>query len=487
MKRPLNIVSIAKVMGHLMVIESVLLLIPLAVSLCYGEEQWHGFAIASLSAFIVGSVVSASTRRIRTDIRGREGFVLTASVWVVFGLFGMIPFMTAPSPLGFTDAMFEVISGFTTTGASVIRDVEAEPRGLLFWRAFTQWIGGLGIILFMLALLPELNRSAGISMFNAEASGITHDKLHPRIRQTALSLWGIYVVITIAGILLLWAGPMDLFDSVCQTFAAIATGGFTTRNAGIEAWHSAYAMIVLIVVMFVAGLNFIVIFAACTGGIGKLLHNEVARGFAGVAAAAYLLLVASLWIRGVPPTADNYIVEPLFHVISAVTSTGFSVSAAESWGPFALMLTILLMLCGSCAGSTSGGIKVDRMIVIWRNLVNEIKKTVFPKRVYVVSLNGSFLQSSLTSRVSAFVTLYLLIVLASAAVITLYGYPLTDSIFMVASCIGCNGLGYGVTGVEGSYASLPDAVKWLLMLDMLIGRLELFTFIVLLLPDFWRR
>lgn len=487
MGKALNTGSIVKVSGHLILIESALMLVPMIICFCYGESDWRAFAIAIATALVFGGAVSFATRSVRTVIQGREGFVLTSVVWLIFGVFGMIPFLLCENPINVTDAMFETISGFTTTGASVIPDVEVESHGILFWRAFTQWIGGLGIILFMLALLPELNKSTGISMFNAEASGITHDKLHPRIRHTALSLWGVYVIITVISILLLWLGPMNLFDSVCQTFTAIATGGFATHNSGVSFWNSNYVLAVLTIVMFVAGLNFVLLYSIGKGGIKNFFANEVAKAFLIFVFADYLLLVFAAIIRGEPMSVENYLFYPLFHVVSAITSTGFTINDAESWGSFSLFLTILMMLCGACAGSTSGGIKVDRIVVMWRNLNNEIKKTIFPKRTYVVNLNGSFLQNSLVSRVSAFVTLYILIVLISTAVVTFFGYTFADSLFMVSSCIGCNGLGYGATGVEGSYAALPDFVKWLLTLLMLIGRLELFTFMALLLPDFWKR
>lgn len=487
MKIALNIRSIVKVLSHLVVIEGMIMLIPAAICLCYGESDWQAFIIAVAAAMGAGGIGTLLTRGGATQIRMREGFILTSIIWIIYGIFGMIPFMLCQTPIGLTDAMFETISGFTTTGASVLRDVESMSHGILFWRALTQWLGGLGIILFMLAVLPELNRPVGISMFNAETSGITHDKLHPRIRQTALSLWGVYVAVTAVSILLLWAGPMNLFDSICQTFTAIATGGFSTRNNGIEYWHSDYVLAVLTVVMTIGGISFMVLYSAWKKGFRVIRDNDVTKAFFRVILAAYLLLLLCAAIRGESLTADHYLFHPIFHVVSAITSTGFSISEVETWGPFSCFLTLLLMLCGSCAGSTAGGIKVDRLIVLYRNLVNELRRTVFPKRTYVVDLNGSFLKNSMISRVSAFVALYMLITLIATGIITLYGYSFTDSLFMSASSIGCNGLGYGATGVGGSFALLPDSIKWLLTLLMLIGRLELFTFIVLFLPSFWRR
>ena len=233
MAHSVKISSVVRIMGRLVLVEAMLLLVPLAVCLVYGESEWFGFAVAAVAATITGGMAELLTRRTPATIRSREGLIKTSLIWVVFALFGVIPFMLSREPLGFTDAVFEVISGLTTTGASMIVDVEAQSHGILFWRAFTQWIGGLGIILFMLAVLPELNKASGISMFQAEATGITHDKLHPRIRQTALSVWGVYSVLTVVSVLLLWGGPMNLSDRVCQTCAAVATGCFTTRNEGV--------------------------------------------------------------------------------------------------------------------------------------------------------------------------------------------------------------------------------------------------------------
>lgn len=479
--------SIIRILGRLVLVEGALMLVPLLVCLAYGESDWKGFAVAVAAATAAGGFAELATAGAPATIRSREGFIITALVWIVFALFGIIPFMMSDAPLGFTDAVFEVISGFTTTGASVITDVEAQSRGILFWRAFTQWIGGLGIVLFMLAVVPELNKAAGILLFQAEATGITHGKLHPRIRQTALSLWGVYSLLTVATILLLWAGPMDLFDSVCQTFATVATGGFSTRNAGIAYWDSDYVVWVLTASMFAAGLNFMLIYSARRGGIREILRNDVFRAYCAIIAGAYILLLADAFIRGEADSLDRALAYPVFHIVSAVTSTGFSVCSIESWGPFAFFVTLLLMISGACAGSTSGGIKIDRQIVLGRNLANEIKRTVFPKRSYIVSLNGSALQSSLLSRVTAFTAVYLLAMIVSTGIITMFGYTFGDSLFMTASCIGCNGLGYGATGAGGTFAALPVAVKWLLTAVMLVGRLELFTFLVLFLPSFWKR
>lgn len=487
MKTTLQIGAIVNILGRLVLVEALIMLLPMCVSLVYGESDWVCFMIAAVSAAVSGGLASWLTNRVRGPIHAREGFIITALIWVVFGLFGIIPLMTCHNALDFTDAMFEIISGYTTTGASVIKDVEAMSHGVLFWRALTQWIGGLGIILFMLALLPEFNKSAGISLFNAEATGITHDKLHPRIRQTALSIWGVYITLTLVSILLLWCGPMDLFDSVCQVFSAIATGGFTTHNDGLMYWKSDYVLWVEILVMFVAGLNFLLMFNLYKGHVREFFSNSVLKAYAGIIGGAYLFLLLSALIRGGDVGFNDLLTYPLFHVVSAITSTGFSVTGVEGWGPAALFVTIVLMICGACAGSTTGGLKIDRTIVLWQNLRNETRVTAFPKRMYVVRLNGSALDNSLLSRVSAFAAIYVLLIIIFTGVVTLYGYSLDNALFMVCSGVGCNGLGYGVTGVSGGYGLLPDGVKWLLTGAMLLGRLEIFTYLVLFIPGFWRR
>lgn len=479
--------SIIRTLGNLILVEAGLLAVPLIVCILYSESDWVGFAFAAAAALAVGSVTEFFTRKYQSPLRSREGFLITAVIWVVFAFFGVIPFMLSSHPLGFCDAFFEVISGLTTTGASIITDIDSQSHGILFWRAFLQWIGGLGIILFMLAALPELNKGNGISMFQAEATGITHSKLHPRIRQTALSIWGVYSLLTIVSIVLLYAGPMNLFDSVCQTFAAVATGGFTTHNQGIAYWNSSYIYIILTVIMFVAGMNFILLYTAAKKGFKSILHNDVFKAYALIVMAVYIVMLANALAQGFGDNLADTLIYPLFHIVSAITSTGFGAPGAESWGTLALLFTFFLMYVGACAGSTTGGMKIDRILVMYRNTINQIKKTISPKHTYLVRLNGVAIDRDLISRISGFASLYLLLLFIITGIIAAYGYNLTDSAFIATSCLGCNGLGYGATGAGGSFASLPDTLKYILSLVMLIGRLELFAYIVLLLPSFWKR
>lgn len=487
MKAEISYTSVWKVMGWLLLVLAILLLPPLLVEICCGGDSVVGFLIAEGICLTVGLPVSGSLRRHYARIRRREGFLLVSIVWVVFSLVGMIPFLTGTHPLSLSDAFFETMSGFTTTGATTIADVESLSKGLLLWRAMTQWIGGLGIILLVLAILPSLNERGGVPMYNAEVTGITHDKIHPRIRQTAMALWKVYGCLTLMLVVLLWAGPMDFFDALCQALAGISTGGFSTRNAGIAFWDSIYVDIVLTIFMFVGGVNFTLIYQACRGKWRSLTHNDVFRAYCLIVFAAWILSALTVASGSDALNGETLIVQPLFHVISTITTTGFAIRDIGDFAPLYLAVTIALMLCGACAGSTTGAIKVDRLVALVRNLRNEVKLSIHPSRVLPVKVNNRALSRPEISRITAFVSIYMLMVMLGVGTLSVFQIELSDSLFAVVSCLGNNGLGYGLTGAAGGFHLLPDATKWLLALMMLIGRLELFSLFVLLSPSFWRK
>lgn len=479
--------SVGRIMGQLLIVEGLLLLIPLIVEAAGGEKEWPGFLIAAGGALVCGYALASRWHNKPVVIRRREGFLLVSLSWILFSLFGMIPFMMSAHPLTISDAFFETMSGFTTTGATTIADVEVLSDGLLLWRSMTQWIGGLGIILFILALLPQLNANGGIPMYNAETTGITHDKLHPRIRQTASTLWLVYIVLTLVLWLLLWAGPMDFFDSVCHAMTAISTGGFSTKNASILYWDSDYISVTLTVFMFIGGINFGLLYAASKGDIKQLVCNDVFRWYLAIVLAAYGAVAVALLAEGSWTGWSDLVVKPMFHIVSDITTTGFSLSDFSAWGPFCLMVTIAIMVVGACAGSTSGALKVDRVVALAKNLVNEQKRALYPKRVLPVRVNGNVLSTQETTRIMAFISIYIALTLVGTLALTAYGWDITDSFFASLSCIGNNGLGYGTTGALGGYHLLPDAMKWLMSLFMLAGRLELFSILILFFPIFWRR
>lgn len=479
---------ILRIMGWLLLIEAFFMLFPMIASILCGESDWKVFLFTSGVTCITGGILSLRSRPLTTVTGKRDGFLLTAMVWVIFSIFGMIPFLICSSPMTLSDAFFEAMSGFTTTGASVITSVEAMSHGIHLWRAMMQWIGGMGIILFTLAVIPMLNHAGGIQMFNAEVTGITHDKISPRISQTAKTLWLIYLSLTAAVILLLWAGPMTLFESICHGFGTISTGGYTLYDEGLSFWHdSVYTKVVITLFMFIGGTNFALLFKAVKGNFKALRTNDVFKTYLGVIFGMLLLFILSIWYNGGMRSWQSVTLDPLFQIISTITSTGYTVADFESWGPFVLSLTFVMMFFGACAGSTSGGAKIDRILYLFKNVHNELYRTLYPNSILSVKINDKVINPELVTKVIAFLCLYMLLIVAGGAAVTATGVPIVDAFFSSFSCLSNTGLGAGITGVGGSYDILPDTAKWILAILMLIGRLEIFTVLVILTPAFWRR
>ena len=483
--RHINYAMLLRVLGWLLMIEAGFLMVPMLTAVIYNEADLSAFAVAETVTLLTGIALTTLLRPRRTDMGRHEGFLLTASVWIVFSFFGMIPFLLSTSPIGISDAFFEAMSGFTTTGCTVLTSVEGMSHSITIWRALMQWIGGMGIILFTLAVIPMLNYSGGMQMFNAEVTGITHEKLRPRISSTAKSLWLIYFVLTAALILLLWIGPMNFFDSLCHAFAAVSTGGFSTYNDSLAHYSSDYVTIVVMVFMFLGGTSFGLMYRTILGDRKALWRNDVFRTYILVVAGFYVAFVCSLFFRGQVGDWRDATIYPLFQIISTITSTGLSVTNFESWGPFIMSLMFILMFTGACAGSTSGGAKIDRMLFLVKNCRNELFKCVHPNAVTNVRINDKVVPSPIVSKVIAFLCIYMMVIVIGGVILTALGLPIIDSFFSSFSCVSNTGFGAGVTGQAGNFDIIPDAGKWVLSGLMLIGRLELFTVLILLWPDFW--
>lgn len=483
--RIINFRSVVRLLAYLLLFEALFMLAPLGVSLYYGENDYYAFVIGILATLLASAAILTGVSGGRRDLGKREGYLLTSLVWVVFSVFGMIPFMVSASSLGLTDAFCETMSGFTTTGCSVLSDVENLSHGIHMWRCLMQWIGGLGIMIFTLAVLPMLNSSGGMQMMNAELPGITKEKLSPRVSQTAKRLWLIYLLLTVLLAVLLCLGPMSAFDGICHALSTMSTGGFSTRNASIGAWDSWYVRLVVLLFMFIGGVNFALIYKASIGKFRTSWSDETFRTYVKV-----ILIITSLLIFGYvvnchPQWSANVIVDPLFQVVSTVTSTGFSVTDYQSWGAFVFPILLVLMFVGASAGSTSGGCKLDRINFLFKNCSNEISKCIHPNRVYSVSINGRVQSPELVSKVMAFLWLYMGLIIFGGMMLVLMGMPISDSLFASLSCVGNTGLGAGVTA--DSFADVPALGKWLLSFLMLVGRLEIFTVLVLMTRGFWRK
>lgn len=485
--RNINFAIVARFIGWLVIIEGIFMLAPLLTALAWNEPDVRAFLWPAAGCLTIGPLMAFGIRPRSLEMGTREGFLLTAMVWVAFSTFGMIPFLLIDNPLTVSEAFFEAMSGFTTTGASVIESVEGLSHGILLWRSEMNWIGGMGIILFTLAVLPMLNHSGGIQLFNAEVTGITHDKIRPRISQTAKDLWSVYLILTIVLIALLWAGPMDLFDAVCQAFSTVSTGGFSTRDDSIAAWDSTYVDIVITVFMFLGSINFTLIFMATRGRFDALLRNDVFLTFIKMIGFYYLLFVVCIIAEGEYTGVKSVTIDPLFQIMSCMSSTGMSVFNFERWGTFVLSMMFLMMFFGSCAGSTAGGAKIDRFLFLIKNLRNEIYRCVHPNSVTSVRINGKVMSNSVVQKVVAFLCLYVLIIAVGGTVLTACGLPLIDSYFAVFSCVGNTGFGAGVTGYGGGWDLVPPFGQWVLSLIMLTGRLEIFTVLILFTKGFWRK
>lgn len=483
----INLPMLLRVSGWLMMIESLFMLIPMGTCLYFRESDWLPFALTAAGTGATGFVLSRHIRPSHYSMSKRDGFLLTAMVWVVFSIFGMLPFMFCKMPISLSDAFFEAMSGFTTTGASVLLDVTHMSHGIHIWRATMQWLGGMGIILFTLAVIPMLNSSGGMLMFNAEVTGITHDKLRPRISQTAKALWMLYFAFTIILVALLWSGPMNFFDSVCHAFGAISTGGYSTRNEGIAAFNSIYVKVVLTIFMFVGGVNFSLIYRSLRGEFGALRRNDVFRTYVGLIAVMYILFVIGITTQGTYEGWEDLTIDPLFQIVSTMTSTGFTPSNFEQWGPLVLALVFMLMLFGACAGSTSGGAKIDRLLFLVKNCRNELYRCIYPHAIMSVRVNGKVVSNDIVGKVIAFLCIYMLLISIGGTAMAAMGVPIIDAFFSAFSCMSNTGLGAGITGYGGSYEMLPDAAKWLLSFLMLTGRLEIFTVLLLFAPSFWRK
>ena len=485
-KSNINSLMVLRVIGWLLMIEAMFMAVPLAVSLYYQElDCTKAFFYTILITLGIGMFTAKSIHPTYMNMHRKEGFLLTTLVWVVFSMFGMLPFLFSGVTTNVTDAFYETMAGFTTTGSSIFQDVEILPKSILLWRSLMQWIGGMGIILFTLAVIPMLNKTGGVQLFNAEVTGITHDKLRPRVSQTAIGLWGIYIGLTILLGIFLYLGPMDLFDSVCHTLSCVSTGGFSTKNASLGFWDSRYVDGIVILFMFLGGASFTLLYNVVHGKFKSLLKNEVFKWYVILCFTGTVICFADLYFRGENSDILDCAIDSLFHIVATITTTGFSIEN-YSWGQFSIMILIILMISCACAGSTSGGLKIDRMLVMLKNVKNEFSKAIHPNLVTSVRMNGKVVPYTHVQRVVAFLVIFTLVLIISTTIITMFNIAVFDSFFMSLSAL-CN-VGYGsVLGEGGTFTTLPVVVKWLLCFDMLIGRLELFTVLILFTKGFWTK
>jgi trk system potassium uptake protein TrkH len=476
---------IFRLLGFLLMMESVFLFVSLLVSLFYGEHDWLGFVVAFAATFLTGGSAVLFTRKADKAFGKREGYIIVSLVWVVFSLFGALPFIISGAIPGFTDAFFETISGFTTTGASILNNIEALPHGILFWRSLTQWMGGMGIIVLSIAILPFLG-VGGVQLFSAEVPGLSYDKLHPRVRETAQRLWIIYVGFTLIETVLLWLGGMTLFDALNHSLTTMASGGYSTKQASIAYFTSPFIHYVIVLFMFIAGVNFTLAYFALKLDFKKVFSNEEFRVYSLITLVFTGVITLRLFVSGGISFEESFR-NALFQVVSIVTTTGFATADYLLWPSLLIALIFVLMFIGGSAGATSGGVKVIRILLILKNCYFELKRIVHPKAIIPMRLNGKTVPQPIVNSVLAFIVFYLLIFMGGSVFMAGLGLDMESAMGAVASALGNIGPGLGSVGPAASFAHLPQVGKWLLSFLMLLGRLELFTVLIIFAPAFWKK
>ncbi len=470
----------------------VLIVIALSMFVCAAVSAFHADPVAAQRSLVLSgaitlvfSVILAALTRGPVDLSRRDGFGIVTFGWTFAAAFGALPYILSGTIAHPVSAAFETMSGFTTTGASVLTDLEALPRGILLWRALTHFFGGMGVLVLCVAILPFLG-VGGMQVFRAEVPGPAKDRLTPRIASTAKLLWGVYVLLCAIEMVLLRFGGMTWFDAACHTFATMATGGFSTRTASVGAYNSAYIDAVITLFMFLAGANFALHYRALTGKVGAFWKDIEFRFYLFVWLGACLLLTLDTW-RAVYPGFLSAIRHAFFTGTSILTTTGFVTADFDHWPAFSKVLLVVLMFLGGCAGSTGGGIKAIRIFILLKAALREARLFLHPEAVMQVKIGHKGVDNGIVTNIAGFFVIYILIFVLIACVMCLFTPDMTTAVTASAATLGNIGPGLGAIGPTLNYAAIPHAGLGILTLAMLLGRLELFTVLVVFLPRFWRR
>jgi len=480
----MNSKIIFRALGFLLLVEGAAMFLTSLISVLYNEHDFAAFLISSGINIVIGLALVYFSRDARHDIGRREGYVIVTSVWVVFSIFGSLPYVISGAIPNFTNAFFETISGFSTTGSTIIADIESMPHGVLFWRSMTQWLGGMGIIVLSLAILPVFG-IGGMQLFMAEVPGPTPDRISPRIRQTAKALWGIYLMFTLSEIILLWIAGMGLFDAVCHSFATMSTGGFSTKQASVAYWSSPAIQYIVVLFMFLAGTNFALAYMAINGKFKTAIKDEEFKYYVLFILVFTLVIFIGLQITGGSGIEQTFR-DSLFQVVTVITTTGFITSDYLTWAPMLTIVLFGLFFFGASAGSTSGSIKIMRIVLLMKNSYHELRRIVHPNAVIPVKFNNQIVEPKIITNVLAFFVLYIVIFGISTTIFSFMEPDLNSAMGAVATSLGNIGPGLGNVGPVENFLHITPGGKWFLSFLMLLGRLELFTVLVLFTPSFWK-
>lgn len=466
-------------------VEGALMLLPALVALIYGENTVAGkILIIAVLCICLGSVFSRKRPK-RSDIFVKDGLMIVGLAWVMFSLLGALPFYFTGAIPRFVDAFFETVSGFTTTGSTILTDIESLPYGIHFWRAFTHWVGGMGVLVFVMAVIP-LAGSKSLNIMKAEVPGPTMDKIVPKTRQTAKILYLIYVVMTVAEVVLLVLGGMPLFDALIHTFSTAGTGGFSNKADSVSFYDSAYIDGVITVFMALFGVNFNLFYLLLLGKFARVFKSEELRTYIGIIAVATLLITINIYpMYGSFLTSFRY---SSFQVTTIITTTGMMTTDFNLWPSFSKGILLMLMFVGACAGSTGGGLKVSRVLLLGKYIKSEIRKIVHPRSIVSVKVDGKVMDDTVIRSVTAYIMIYMSILVASYLMISLNELDLETTLTSVITCINNVGPGFGeIIGPTQNFLTLSDFSKLVLTLDMLIGRLEIYPILFLFSPRMFKR
>ncbi len=483
-KSKINIPLVLRIEGFLLLMESFFMLTVLPVTYLHHGLYVFSMPFSALITLLTGVILIIATRQHKNEkTTSRDGVFVVCISWLVLSLFGAMPYLLSKSVPNFTDGFFEALSGFTTTGATILTRIETVPKDILLWRSMTQWIGGLAIIVFSIAILPYLSMS-GMQLFISEMNGITYDKLHPRIMHTVWRIWGIYLFFTLLETLLLYLGDMDFYDALCHSMSTISSGGFSTRTESLGAFSN-YSQVVVSVFMVLSGCNFSLLLLSLSWRSFTIFRNQEFRNF------LHYVLVASVAIALVLVFVAHHSLgtsfrEAFFSVISTMTTTGFFVSDYMAWPSFLWVVLFLLMFIGACSGSTSGGVKMFRHLIFVKNSVLELKRIIHPNAMLPVKVNGKAISTSGVFKNTTFIIIYFLFFLVGGILLLFTGSDFNTALGASVASLGNVGTGIGNVGPGGSYVGFPLFDKWILMLLMLLGRVELFTLITLFSRGFWK-
>ncbi|MBQ3150073.1 MAG: TrkH family potassium uptake protein [Clostridia bacterium] len=469
--------------GRFLLVESALLMIPAVMSLINNDGAFMAFVI-TIAALTLTGFVAAVKKPQNNNIYAKDGYVIVSMTWILMSLFGALPFVISGYIPSFTDAFFETVSGFTTTGSTILRDIEIIPKSLLFWRSFTHWIGGMGILVFVIAVMPK-TESTSMHIMKAEVPGPTVGKLVSKLRASARILYGIYCVMTILQIIMLVIGGMPLFDSVVNSFATAGTGGFGILNNSIEGYNSLYSEMVIAVFMLLFGINFNLYYMMIIRHGKQALKSEELHWYLGIVTASVLIIAIALMTTDY--TAGESFRYAFFQVASIITTTGFSTANFDLWPVICKIVLVLLMFVGACAGSTGGGIKVSRLILLIKGGRRDIRKAINPRSVETVKLDRVSVNEQIVRSVSVFFGMYMIVIAASALLLAIDGHDIVTTITAVIACVGNIGPGLAEVGPAGNFADFSVFSKLVLCFDMLAGRLELIPMLMLFSPYAWSR